>query len=164
MKALRRAVELFEKVFLVTAIFFSVAISVLGVFFRYVLGNSLSWVEESAGFLLLIIVTVGIGVAVRQGSHLRVDMLIQFVPKTKNGLNLMASGFALAVMTILFTLSIGFVTDLLARDQRTTSMYWLPIGVPLIIMPLGYLTAVFRLVESIFPVFRKEKELNNGNA
>ena len=163
MKALRSAVELFEKVFLVMAIFFSVAISVVGVFFRYVLGDSLSWVEESAGFLLLIVVTVGIGVAVRRGSHLRVDMLIQFVPKTKNSLNLMASIFALAVMTILFTLSIGFVSDLLVRDQRTTSMYWLPIGVPLIIMPLGYLTAVFRLVESIFPFFRKEKGLNSGN-
>jgi len=164
MKALQGAVELFEKVFLVTAIFFSVAISVLGVFFRYVLGSSLSWVEESAGFLLLIVVTVGIGVAVRKGSHLRVDMLIQFVPKTKNTLNLTASVFALAVMTILFTLSIGFVSDLLVRDQRTTSIYWLPIGVPLIIMPLGYLTAVFRLVESIFPFFRKEKRLNSGNA
>ena len=163
MKALRRAVELFEKVFLVMAIFFSVAISVLGVFFRYVLGSSLSWVEESAGFLLLTVVTVGIGVAVRQGSHLRVDMLIQFVPKTKNSLNLMANVFALAVMTILLTLSIGFVSDLLVRDQRTTSMYWLPIRVPLIIMPLGYLTAVFRLVESIFPFFRKEKGLNSGN-
>jgi len=163
MKALRSAVELFEKVFLVMAIFFSVAISVVGVFFRYVLGDSLSWVEESAGFLLLTVVTVGIGVAVRQGSHLRVDMLIQFVPKTKNSLNLMANVFALAVMTILLTLSIGFVSDLLVRDQRTTSMYWLPIGVPLIIMPLGYLTAVFRLVESIFPFFRKEKGLNSGN-
>jgi TRAP-type C4-dicarboxylate transport system permease small subunit len=164
MKALRRAVELFEKVFLVIAIFFSVAISVAGVFFRYVLGDSLSWVEESAGFLLLIVVTVGIGVAVRQGNHLRVDMLIHFIPKTKNSLNLVANVVALAVMTVLFSLSIGFVSDLLVRDQRTTSMYWLPIGVPLIIMPLGYLTAVFRLVESIFPLFRKEKPLNSGNA
>jgi TRAP-type C4-dicarboxylate transport system permease small subunit len=164
MKVIGRAVELFEKVFLVTAIFFSVAISVLGVFFRYVLENSLSWVEELAGFLLLTVVTVGIGVAVRQGSHLRVDMLIQFVPRTRNGLNLLANVFALAVMTVLFILSIGFVSDLLIRDQRTTSMYWLPIGVPLIIMPLGYLTAVFRLVESIFPIFRKQKGLNSGSA
>jgi TRAP-type C4-dicarboxylate transport system permease small subunit len=163
MKVIGRAVELFEKVFLVTAIFFSVAISVLGVFFRYVLENSLSWVEELAGFLLLTVVTVGIGVAVRQGSHLRVDMLIQFVPRTRNGLNLLANVFALAVMTVLFILSIGFVSDLLIRDQRTTSMYWLPIGVPLIIMPLGYLTAVFRLVESIFPIFRKQKGLNSGS-
>jgi TRAP-type C4-dicarboxylate transport system permease small subunit len=163
MKVIGRAVELFEKVFLVTAIFFSVAISVLGVFFRYVLENSLSWVEELAGFLLLTVVTVGIGVAVRQGSHLRVDMLIQFVPRTRNGLNLLANVFALAVMTVLFILSIGFVSDLLIRDQRTTSMYWLPIGVPLIIMPVGYLTAVFRLVESIFPIFRKQKGLNSGS-
>lgn len=155
---LGRWVELFENVFLVIAVFSSVAISVAGVFFRYVLESSLSWVEESAGFLLLIIITVGIGVAVRRGSHLRVDMLIQFIPRTKKYLNFIANLFALGVMTVFFVLAIEFVSDLLIRNQRTTSIYWLPIGVPLLIMPLGYLTAVFRVIESLFPFFKKSTD------
>jgi len=161
MKALGRGIEFFEKFFLVVAVFTSIAISIAGVFFRYVIESSLGWVEESAGFLLLIIITVGIGVAVSRGSHLRVDMLIQFLPRTQKSLNLMASVFALGVMTVLFFLSIEFVSGLLARDQRTTSMYWLPIGIPLLIMPLGYLTAVFRIIESLSP-FSKEKRERNG--
>jgi TRAP-type C4-dicarboxylate transport system permease small subunit len=152
---LGRWVELFENGFLVIAVFSSVAISVAGVFFRYVVESSLSWVEESAGFLLLIIITVGIGVAVRRGSHLRVDMLIQFIPRTKKSLNFFANIFALGVMTVLFILAIEFVSDLLIRNQRTTSIYWLPIGVPLLIMPLGYLTAVYRAIESLFTLFKK---------
>ncbi|MCX5908359.1 MAG: TRAP transporter small permease subunit, partial [Deltaproteobacteria bacterium] len=115
---LGRWVELFENVFLAIAVFSSVAISVAGVFFRYVLESSLSWVEESAGFLLLIIITVGIGVAVRRGSHLRVDMLIQFIPRTKKYLNFIANLFALGVMTVFFVLAIEFVSDLLIRNQR----------------------------------------------
>jgi C4-dicarboxylate transporter DctQ subunit len=155
MKAIGRAVELFEKFFLIMAVFCSVVISIIGVFFRYVLGSSLSWVEELAGFLLLVVITIGIGVAVRRGSHLRVDILVQLIPRTKKSLDLIGNIFALGVMTVLFIYAIEFVSDLLVRDQRTTSMYWLPIGVPAIIMPLGYLAAVFRLIESIFTFFKK---------
>jgi TRAP-type C4-dicarboxylate transport system permease small subunit len=155
MKAIGRAVELFEKFCLIMAVFCSVIVSIIGVFFRYVLGSSLSWVEELAGFLLLVVITIGIGVAVRRGSHLRVDILVQLIPRTKKSLDLIGNIFALGVMTVLFIYAIAFVSDLLVRDQRTTSMYWLPVGVPAIIMPLGYLAAVFRLIESIFTFFRK---------
>ena len=155
---LGRGVELFENVFLITAVFCSIATSIAGVFFRYVIESSLSWVEELAGFLLLMIITVGIGVAVRRGSHLRVDMLIQFIPKTKITLNFIAEIFALGVMTVLFILSIEFVSDLLVRDQRTGSIYWLPLGVAAVIMPFGYLTAVFRVVENLWAYFKKGTE------
>jgi TRAP-type C4-dicarboxylate transport system permease small subunit len=150
-----RGIELFETFFLAAAVLSSVAISVAGVFFRYVIGSSLSWVEEMAGFLLLIVITVGIGAAVRRGSHLRVDMVIQFIPGTKKALDFIADVFALGVMTVLFVFAVEFVSDLLARDQRTGSLYWLPIGVPLLIMPLGYLTAVYRVIENLFSFFKK---------
>jgi TRAP-type C4-dicarboxylate transport system permease small subunit len=146
---LGRRIESFENVFLVWAILISVAISVLGVFFRYVIESSLSWVEEIAGFLLLVVITVGLGAAIRGGSHLRVDMLIQFIPKTKKTLNWIADLFILGVMAILFVLAIQFVADLLVRDQRTGSLYWLPLGIPLLIMPVGYLTAVYRAIERL---------------
>jgi C4-dicarboxylate transporter DctQ subunit len=159
---LERGVELFENVFLVAAILISVAISVVGVFFRYVIESSLSWVEEMAGFLLLIVITVGIGAAVRRGSHLRVDMVIQFIPKTKRSLNFIADLFMLGVMTVLFVLAIGFVADLLVRDQRTGSLYWLPLWIPLLIMPIGYLTAVYRVIESLRTFFRKAPTEGGG--
>jgi TRAP-type C4-dicarboxylate transport system permease small subunit len=82
-------------------------------------------------------------------------MLIQFIPRTKKSLNFIATVFALGVMTVLFVLSIEFVSDLLVRDQRTGSIYWLPLGVPAIIMPLGYLAAVYRVIENLFTFFKK---------
>jgi TRAP-type C4-dicarboxylate transport system permease small subunit len=147
---LGRGVELFENFFLVAAVLSSVAISVMGVFFRYVIESSLSWVEEMAGFLLLIVITVGIGAAIHKGSHLRVDMLIQFIPRTKKNLNFIANVFALGVMVVLCVFAVEFVADLLSRDQRTGSLYWLPLGIPLLIMPVGYLTAAYRAVQVLF--------------
>lgn len=154
MKALSRGLDWFENIFIAGAIFTSIAISMVGVFFRYVLGSSLSWVEEAAGFLLLIVIAVGVGAAVRQGKHLRVDMLIQLFPKAKKSLEIIADIFALGVMTLLCYLAAVFFADLLARGQRTTSMYWLPLAAPVFFMPLGYLTAVVRLIEKLRACFK----------
>jgi TRAP-type C4-dicarboxylate transport system permease small subunit len=147
---LGRKVDWFENVFLTVAVFSSVIISIIGVFFRYVIQSSLSWVEEIAGFLLLIIITVGVGAAIYRGSHLRVDMVIQFIPKTKKSLNFIANVIALGIMVTLTILAVEFVADLLSRDQRTGSLYWLPLGIPLLIMPFGYLTAAYRAAQILF--------------
>lgn len=160
MKAVSRWIGLFERVILTVTILASVALSVIGVFFRYVLNSSLGYVEEVAGFLLLMAITVGIGAAVRAGSHLRVDMLTQFFPKTKKGLNIYAEIIALVVMSVIFVFAIEFVYQLWQGDQRTTSMWWLPVYIPLIIMPVGYLTALFRLVESLRTLIKTPGEVD----
>jgi len=147
---LGRKVEWFENVLLALAVLSSVIISIIGVFFRYVIQSSLSWVEEIAGFLLLIIITMGIGAAIYKRSHLRVDMVMQFIPKTKKPLNLIANVVALGIMGLLSILAVGFVADVLSRDQRTGSLYWLPLGIPLLIMPFGYLTATYRALQSFW--------------
>jgi TRAP-type C4-dicarboxylate transport system permease small subunit len=140
---------------LALATWVSIAISCIGVFFRYVLGDSLSWMEEMAGYLLLYIVTVGIATAVRNGSHLRVDIVPQFFPKTKRPLNFLANVFALVMMVFLLVLSYQFVRGLIEENQRATSLYWLPLGIPLIIMPVGYLATTFRLIEEFFKLLRR---------
>jgi TRAP-type C4-dicarboxylate transport system permease small subunit len=149
MKALSRGIDWLENVVISVAIFTSIAISGVGVFFRYVVGSSLSWVEESAGFFLLIVIVIGIGAAVKKGAHLRVDIIHHFFPKTKIPLDILADVFALGVMTLLFFLAVNFFLDMLARGQTSTSITWLPMAVPILFMPLGYLTAIFRLIEHL---------------
>ena len=156
-----RVVEVCENYCLSVAILGSVGISIVGVFFRYCLNFSLSWVEEIAGYLLLAAITIGIGPAVRAGSHLRVDMLPQLVPRTKKSLDLIASIITLGVLIILLILSFDFVAGFLKADRRLTSLYWLPEGFLLLVMPLGYLIAVYRLVESVVKIFKPAIELSS---
>ena len=153
-----RVVEVCENTLLATAIIGSVAISVIGVFFRYCLGSSLSWVEEVAGYLLVAVVTIGIGPAARAGSHLRVDMLHQLIPGTKKTFDIIACAVALGASIVLLILSFEFVAGYFKSDRRLTSLYWLPEGVLLTVMPLGYLIAVYRFVESFVNIFKSEKE------
>ena len=156
MKTLSRVIDCFENILISVCIFASVAISVLGVFFRYIMGSSLSFVEESAGFLLLMVISVGVGAAVHQGKHLRVDMLMHYLPKSKKTMNIIADVFALGIMTLLCYLAFAFCADLLVRGQTSTSLTWLPLAVPVFFMPLGYLTAVFRLIENLRSRFKNE--------
>jgi TRAP-type C4-dicarboxylate transport system permease small subunit len=174
MKAFLKSITVFEDVCLAASVLVSAAISILGVFFRYIVASSLSWVEETAGFLLLVAVTAGIGAAVRRGSHLRVDLILQFWPASRRALSIWADLVALGVMSVLLCLAYDFALSLLASDRRATSLYWLPVGLPLLIMPLGYLTALVRIAEHLVELVktpsaapappRRPTEDNDGTA
>ena len=144
-----------ENVYLTVMVLFSVLISVTGVFFRYVLNNSLSWVEEVAGFVIVGVITVGASVAIREKKHIKVEILLQFFPSRTKIFNYIAKLTAFSVMIMLFVLSIKFVYGLLVSGQKAMALNQLYIGLPLIVMPAGYLIGCFRFFESLLKDFNK---------
>ena len=151
-----RWVKVGEYAYLTAMVIVSIAISVMGVFYRYVLESSLAWVEEVAGFILVGVITVGASVAIFEKKHIRVEILPQFFPSTRKVSDLIANVIGLMVMIVLFSLSIQFVYRLLISEQKATSLEWLFIGLPLIIMPIGYLLGCFRFIESLYKDFSKD--------
>ena len=142
-------VEVVERVFLTVGVTVSIIISAVGVFYRYVLQNSLAWVEEIAGFLLVGIIAVGISAAAKKGTNIRVDILPQFFPKSKRVWDFIADVAGLGIMTILFILSIQFIFVMFGNSQKTTSLPWLPLWLPLIIMPVGFIMAIYRYLGNL---------------
>ncbi|MEX0827849.1 MAG: TRAP transporter small permease subunit, partial [Haliea sp.] len=51
-----------------------------GIFFRYVIGDSLSWAEELARYALIWSALVGSAVAYRRGAHIAMTMAIDLLP------------------------------------------------------------------------------------
>ena len=148
-KDLSRWMELAEKSFLTVGVMVSIMISAIGVFYRYALHNSLAWVEEVAGFLLVGIIAVGISAAAKKGTNIRVDILPQYFPKSKKVWNFIADIAGLGIMTILFILSIQFIFVMFHNSQKTTSLPWLPLWLPVIIMPLGFMMAIYRFLGNL---------------
>ena len=56
----------------------TVAVTLLQVVFRYVLGSSLSWSEELARYLFIWVIFLGVASAARRGQHMAVEALPRF--------------------------------------------------------------------------------------
>jgi TRAP-type C4-dicarboxylate transport system permease small subunit len=57
-----------------------IAVTVVGVFFRYVLNDSLIWSEELGRYLFVWIVFLGAAMGMARGTHVSVDFLVERMP------------------------------------------------------------------------------------
>ena len=79
---INRILEAIIALFLVAA----VAVAFTAVVYRYALGSALSWSFEVSLALLTYITFLGAYLALRQGAHLKVDLLVKRLPRTGRGL------------------------------------------------------------------------------
>ncbi|TVP42546.1 MAG: TRAP transporter small permease, partial [Halomonas sp.] len=85
-------------------------------FTRYVLGDSTTWTEEIARYLLIIVGFAGSAMAVRKGTHIMVEFFYRYMP---NWLGKLVAGVAEGV-SVGFYFAMAWVTYKLA--DRTGSM------------------------------------------
>jgi TRAP-type C4-dicarboxylate transport system permease small subunit len=113
----------------------------LGVFFRYVLQDALTWTEETARYIMIWMGFLGTGLALREGSHVAVELLLESVP----------GGPRRALVAVVRVLSLGFLVSvvaaggvLLARiSSQSTPVLAISMMWPYLAIPAGcLLTAV----------------------
>ncbi len=118
--------------FLVLAV---AAIVSAGVFFRYVLNDSLSWSEELAKYAMLWLVFLGAPIALRLGVHPNIEIVISRFPSR-------VTRFILAVMHLAVCVFCSFLamkSHDFAWNGRTqvaisvgdVSMYWFFVSIPI---------------------------------
>lgn len=138
---MRNVIAWFEKVergLLSTLIASSILMSVVGVFYRYVLGRSLAYVEEVAGLIMAAVIVLGSSLAVTSKEHIRVELLMQVFPRLARWLNALAWLTVLVVSAAMAWLTWLFVSKLIHNGQIASSVEWLKIGWPLLVVPAGY--------------------------
>jgi len=108
----------------VFVIFWILAFVVFLQFFtRYVLNDSLGWTEEIARFLLIAVTFTGAIMAVRKQSHISVEFLYRWIPRTGRRI---AQAFIDAVTIGFF----GLLTMLTVRLAGRTQQMMVSIDVP----------------------------------
>ena len=110
---------------------------------RYVLGDPLIWSEEAARYLFVWVSMIGAALAIREGGHFGLDLLIRRAPALKPVLGPVVTVVTSAFLVILLKTGID-ETNLAARQFAMTfpmRMQWaylaLPVGAGLMLFHIA---------------------------
>jgi TRAP-type C4-dicarboxylate transport system permease small subunit len=113
------------------ALFWALAGCVFLQFFtRYILNNSLTWTEEIAGYLLMVLTFTGSAMAARRGTHIAVEFLPNMLPASARRWVFLAAGLvATAFHGICIWLSFQVAQamqfqPMIALDHPLSIIYW----------------------------------------
>ncbi len=157
--------DVLEKVlrlFIGIAMAVMVAVIFYQVVLRYVFHNSNIWSEETARYLMCFVVLFGAAIAIRKGSHLQVDFLINMLPER-----------ARCIATVLCTLAgdaflVFFLIHGISLCKGTTNSISSGTGIPMAYvyacLPIGAVLMLLASVEVIMKQLVKYEELGQKGA
>lgn len=110
-------------------------IVLLGVFYRYVLGDPIFWIEEVSRYLFVYIVFLGAALSTHRRGHMAVDALVKKLPhRIKDGWHI---AIDIVVATVLlFVLVKGWQFTLISQVLISTALH-IPQSVFFFSVPLG---------------------------
>lgn len=117
---------------LITGMVAVVAIAVLQVFFRYVVGASLSWSEEALRYTMIWISSLGVGLAYSRGEMIGMNLLVDILPRpVRLAVRVAGRLLILAAMACLMVYGWQFAvrTGEGAAVALPISMFWLHISI-----------------------------------
>jgi TRAP-type C4-dicarboxylate transport system permease small subunit len=115
-----------------------------GVFFRYVVGDALTWTEEVSRYLMIWLGFIGAGLALREGGHVAVDALINRLPaKARRSVI-----FLVRLLCIAFLASvIGSGALLILKiSGQITPVLGISMGWPYVAVPIGCLLVTIEMI------------------
>ncbi|WP_292284946.1 TRAP transporter small permease [Marivita sp.] len=124
-------------------------------FTRYVLNNSLGWTEEIARFLLIALTFTGAIMATRKNSHIAVEFLYRYVPRTVRRF----AQFAIDLIAVAFYAGMTYLTMQLAG--RTTQLM-VSIEVPK--SAVYYYVAVCFAAMTLYAIWNTAKHIRLGTS
>lgn len=150
-------------IFLVGALAVNVFI---GVFFRYVLNDSLAWYEESSKYMMIWLVFSGAPIVLKQRGHIALDVITKrLAPRLQN------ANYLIVYTIVLFLVCIfvwqGFDLAWRARGQTATTMdlsfFWVYLSIPLGCTIMALISLEFWL-SALRGIFRpEESDLGAGD-
>lgn len=149
-----------RKVIILTAVllFLMMMFSVIAIFFRYVLANSITWAEDVLLPAFVWVGLLGISIGFRSKSHINVETIIKFMP-----IRLVQN---LSIITeIIVTVFCGYLTvEGMKLTLATQSMPWgmlqLPPSFFYVAFPISFFLMTLYGVDAIAKRFRNFEDSN----
>lgn len=130
-------------------------ITLIAVFYRYVLGNALSWTEELTRYLMIFVGLFGTAVALRRDEHVGFTMIVEKLPpalqKAANLINYASVGIFCWIMVYN-----GFKWA--SWTGTTAEILPIPMWIPCSMVPVSGLTMLVVIVNKIWNELRGENK------
>ena len=164
MKVLRVLNDKLEEVFLVVLMAVATAIVFAQVVTRFVLKTPLPWSEEVARFMFLWLIWVGAAFATKERAHIRIDFLVNRLPKAGQKLCLVLSTLVwLAFAVFMVYVSLILTNSVMSGGQIGTGS-GVPMWIPYASIPVGMILMIFRMIQNIIIDFKALKTQKGGEA
>ncbi|KGR77934.1 TRAP transporter small permease [Ureibacillus sinduriensis] len=153
-----------ERVTLLILLAVMTIVTVLQVFMRYVMENSLSWSEELARFCFIWLVYIGISYGVKRAKHVRVEAILSILKRRgKFVINQIAN--VLFLYFAIYATYYGFsIVNTIQTTGQTAPALGISMSIMYLGMPIGMLLTIIRLVQRIIyetKVFLAGKEIED---
>jgi TRAP-type C4-dicarboxylate transport system permease small subunit len=111
---------------------------------RYIFSYSINWAEELSRYLMVWTAFLGAGLAMREGQHVAIEILHEYLPKSfrkyfKAFIGLLIIGF-LGILAYL-----GFQYALVSMEQNSAVLRW-SMGMIYMAVPIGAILFIIHLV------------------
>lgn len=145
---LRALLENFERNVANISLATLVVVLVLQVFFRYVLKIGISWSEEVSRFLFIWFVYISASYAVQVGTHIRVSLVVDFMPKVlQRPMQIISDLLWIGFNAIVIVSGIQLIASMIDYPVYSTSLL-LPLSAVYVIIPLSHALMIVRILLS----------------
>ena len=154
MKTLDKIVSKFEELIAVIGLSAMTVITLVAVFFRYVLKDPIIWSEEAARYLMVWSTMLGISIATRQKAHLGIDIFISMAPKKiQRGLEIFSTLMMIVMFVFLAIISVVFIQSAI-RTGNVSPMLRIPFYIIYLALPLGFGLSAVRSIQDLVDVIK----------
>ena len=154
MKTLDKIVSKVEELIAVIGLSAMTVITLVAVFFRYVLQSPIIWSEEAARYLMVWSTMLGISIATRQKAHLGIDIFVSMAPKKlQRALEIFSTLMMIVMFVFLTIISIVFIQSAI-RTGNVSPMLRIPFYIIYLALPLGFGLSAVRSVQDLVDVIK----------
>jgi TRAP-type C4-dicarboxylate transport system permease small subunit len=156
-KFFNKTLSRFEEFVLSYSVIAMAILLIVGVFMRTVMNSSLTFSEEIASALLILVSFFGLGYCARKGRHITMSIVFDMVSNKYKKLFMIVISFVSAIATSYITfLAVKYVLSV-QKLGRVTPALQIPIYLIYAVVPLGFLLATIEYIRSfIFNIKDKD--------
>ena len=136
-----RRTTAFIVIVLMAAMTFS---TLLGIYYRYVLSNALTWPEELARYAMVWVTCLGSSLALRYGEHVAVEFIVQRLPAAA-GRRVLLGGRLLVLLFLCLMVIYGAEMTGRVSHQESAALE-ISMSIPNLAIPVGGVLMIYHLL------------------